>query len=65
MGTILVLAILCAAVALILRGMHRDRQQGKACGGCTGYAGCRMQGQCHAEKTPSCCGESGVNRADG
>ncbi len=43
MGTFLVLAALCAAVALIIRGMIRDKKSGRgACGGdCSRCKGCR------------------------
>ncbi len=45
-GTIVVGLILLAVVALIVRGMIRDKKQGKSsCGGnCAGCAGC---GSCH------------------
>ena len=48
MGTILVLAILAVIVGLALRGMYRDKKQGKTCGSCSccsgGCSGCSRQG---------------------
>lgn len=42
MGTIVVLAVLTGAVFLIIRGMVRDKKQGKSdCGGdCSKCGGC-------------------------
>lgn len=42
MGTVLVLAALCAAVALIVRSMIKDKKSGKSsCGGdCSRCKGC-------------------------
>ena len=46
MGTVLVLAVLLAVVGLIIRGMVKDRRQGKSsCG--AGCAHCAMHGECH------------------
>ena len=49
MGTVLVLAVLLVVVGLIVRGMVRDRKQGKSSCGC-GCAGCAMHGSCPAQK---------------
>lgn len=45
MGTIIVLAVLAGIVALVIRGMVRDKKNGKSihCGGDCGHCG----GQCH------------------
>ncbi len=45
MGTILVLAVLAAAVGLVIRGMIRDKKNGKSlqCGGDCSHCG----GHCH------------------
>ena len=54
--SILLSALLITAVALIIRGLIRDRKAGKhicggSCGSCSGCgggcAGCPMQGRCH------------------
>lgn len=44
MGDIIVIAVLVLIVALIVRGMIRDKKKGKCCG-CSGCSGCA-----------SCCG---------
>lgn len=46
MGTFIVLAVLCGIVALIVRGMVRDRKGGKSiqCGGDCSHCG----GSCHS-----------------
>ncbi len=45
MGTILVLAVLAAAVGFVIRGMIRDKKNGKSlqCGGDCSHCG----GHCH------------------
>ena len=42
MGDVIVIAVLVFVVAVIVRGMIRDRKQGKCCGcsGCSGCASC-------------------------
>lgn len=45
-GTILVLLIVCALVALVVRKMIRDRRKGKSSCGCN-CAHCAMAGSCH------------------
>ena len=49
LGTILICAVLLAAVALILRSLLRQKKQGKSSCGC-GCAHCAMHGSCHAQK---------------
>lgn len=46
MGTFIVLAVLCGIVALIVRGMVRDRKNGKSiqCGGDCSHC----SGSCHS-----------------
>lgn len=39
MGDIIVIAVLTLIVALIIRGMIRDKKQGK-CAGCSGCSSC-------------------------
>ncbi len=39
MGDVIVLAVLTGIIALIVRGMIRDRKKGGCCG-CSGCAGC-------------------------
>lgn len=46
-GTILVLLIVCALVALVVRKMIRDRRKGKSSCGCN-CAHCAMAGSCHS-----------------
>lgn len=45
MGTFIVLAVLAGIIALIVRGMARDKKRGKSlhCGGDCGHCG----GHCH------------------
>ena len=46
LGTILICAVLLAAVALILRSLLRQKKQGKSSCGCN-CAHCAMAGSCH------------------
>ncbi len=49
LGTVVVSALLLAAIAAILVGMLRDRKNGKtSCG--SGCAGCPMSGSCRQKK---------------
>ncbi len=51
-GTILVLLILLAVVALIIRSMINDRKYGRT--SCShGCANCALHGKCHRVKTAS------------
>ena len=47
-GDIIVIAVLALIIGLIVRGMIRDRKQGKCCGcsGCSGCASCASCGSC-------------------
>lgn len=48
-GTIIVSAILLAAIALVVRSMRKDKAQGKSsCGGSCAH--CAMHGKCHGGK---------------
>ncbi len=38
-ATIIITVVLVAVVALVVRGMIRDRKAGKCCGGCSGCSG--------------------------
>ncbi|MCI9438208.1 MAG: FeoB-associated Cys-rich membrane protein [Lachnospiraceae bacterium] len=49
MATILVSAILAAAVAGVIVSMVRNKRKGKSSCGC-GCAGCSMNGSCHSGK---------------
>ena len=58
LGSIVVVLVLLAIVALIVRRLVMDRKAGKhicggscgSCGGgCSGCGGCPMQGQCHGK----------------
>ena len=49
-GTILVLAVVAAAVVLIIRHMKKDKAQGKSSCGCN-CAHCALHGTCHASNT--------------
>lgn len=51
-ATILVAALLLAAVALIVRKLVRDRRQGKSSCGC-GCEHCASAGLCHGQHRPS------------
>ena len=44
-GDIIVIAVLVLIIALIVRGMIRDKKQGKCCG-CSGCSGCPFKGAC-------------------
>ena len=44
-GDIIVIAVLALIIGLIVRGMIRDRKQGKCCG-CSGCSGCPSKGTC-------------------
>lgn len=46
MGTVIVSLILIVVVALIIRGMYRDKKAGKNSCGC-GCEGCASAGICH------------------
>ena len=48
-GDIVVIAVLALIIGLIVRGMIRDRKQGKCCGcsGCSGCASCASCGSCN------------------
>lgn len=45
-GTIIVLTVLAAVIALIIRKMRKDKKEGKASCGC-GCDGCAMKDKCH------------------
>ncbi|CDD54430.1 MULTISPECIES: FeoB-associated Cys-rich membrane protein [Ruminococcus] len=47
-GTILVLLIVCALVALVVRKMLRDRRKGKSSCGCN-CGCCPNSGMCHSK----------------
>ena len=48
-GSIIVILIIAAVVALSIRSLIKDKRSGK--GGCGhGCAGCAMHGKCHAVK---------------
>lgn len=46
MGDVIVIAVLVLIVALIVRGMIRDKKKGKCCGcsGCSSCASCKYAG---------------------
>ena len=46
MGDVIVIAVLVLIVALIVRGMIRDKKKGKCCGcsGCSSCASCKFAG---------------------
>ncbi len=44
-GDIIVIAVLVLIIALIVRGMIRDKKKGKCCG-CSGCSGCPSKGAC-------------------
>ncbi len=48
-GTIVVLAVLIAIVALIIRHIRKDKAAGKSSCGC-GCANCALHGKCHGTK---------------
>lgn len=48
MATIIISAILLAAVAAVIAGMVRGKRKGKSACGC-GCAGCSMNGFCHSQ----------------
>ena len=62
-GSIVVVCVLLAVVALIVRRLILDKKAGKyicggscgsgcgGCGGCGGCSGCPMHGQCHHTNT--------------
>ncbi len=58
MGTIFVLAVLTAVVALVIRGMIRDKKAGKSlqCGGDCKFCG----GYCHQMRTAETAGTPGA-----
>lgn len=45
MGDIIVITVLILIVALVIRGMIRDKKKGKHCG-CGTCKGCAMAGNC-------------------
>ena len=45
MGDVIVIAVLVLIVALIVRGMIRDKKKGKCCG-CSGCSGCSSCASC-------------------
>ena len=47
-GDLIVLAVLTLVVALVVRGIIRDKKKGKCggCSGCSGCSGCVMAGSC-------------------
>ena len=49
-GTIIVILVLAAVIALAVRSMIKDKKSGKGGYGC-GCANCAMHGKCHAVKT--------------
>ena len=49
MGTLLITLTLLAAVALIIRGIVRDKQKGRSSCGC-GCSHCAASGTCHKGK---------------
>ena len=55
-GDFYVLAALACVVVLIIRGMLRDKKQGKTCGGCSGCSGCACSGNCSG-----CCGKQKIS----
>ena len=46
MGDVIVIAVLVLIIALIVRGMIRDKKKGKCCGcsGCSSCASCKYAG---------------------
>ena len=44
-GDMIVIAVLVLIVALIIRGMIRDKKKGNCCG-CSGCSGCPSRGNC-------------------
>ncbi len=48
-GTILVLAIVLAAAAMVVRRMYKNRRDGRSGCGC-GCSGCVSKGTCRKEK---------------
>ncbi|MDO4299559.1 MAG: FeoB-associated Cys-rich membrane protein [Lachnospiraceae bacterium] len=51
MSTVIISLILIVIVAVIVRGMYRDKQAGKNSCGC-GCQGCASAGICHQMKGP-------------
>ncbi len=49
MATIIICAVLVAAVARIIAGMVRRKKNGQSSCGC-GCSNCPMSGSCHSEK---------------
>ena len=48
----IIILVLSAIIALIIKGMIKDRKKGGSC--CGGCSGCAMKGACHsAQSTPS------------
>lgn len=47
-ATIVISVLLIAVVAVVLRGMIRDRKAGKCCGCSGGCAGCHGSSGCHS-----------------
>lgn len=51
LATIVISIVLIAVVALIIRGMIRDKKAGKLCSGCSGGCGCCGGSGCHSAHT--------------
>lgn len=51
LATIIICAVLLAAVAAIIAGMIRNKKKGKTSCGC-GCSTCSMSGSCHSAKQP-------------
>ena len=49
-GTIAVLIVLVAVVALAINFMHNGRKNGQSVCECDGCKGCPMAGKCHKDK---------------
>lgn len=49
-GTILVVLMVAAVMALAIRSIRRDKKKGASCG--CGCSGCAMSGTCHAAQKP-------------
>ena len=55
-GDMIVIAVLVLIVALIIRGMIRDKKKGKCCG-CSGCSGCPSRGTCGGSCGGCCAAE--------
>ena len=60
-GDVIVIAVLALIIALVVRGMIRDKKKGKCCG-CSSCKGCSMAGSCtsQTEGTACSCGSGGT-----